>query len=236
MRDRLGRDAYVAPLEAVRSEEVTDPLAAPTAPPDAAYDSPEYGAAAYPVYADPNGPAAAGELVDESERLPDSAAWQGGRAPRDTTTWRSMVAGRRLAAPSVLRPIAGAVIVIAIVVIAIALLARGQDSAVAADPGSARLVIADFGEGAGYAATALGKTTAETVRREVDSGLGAAAARMPTLSAGVIRDASSAAREMRRQGAQALLWGTLPIACCTCERARGAANQISSANTPISAA
>jgi tetratricopeptide (TPR) repeat protein len=109
-----------------------------------------------------------------------------------------------------LRPIVGAVIVIAIVALAIALLTRGQDNVVAASPGSARLVIADFGEGANYAATALGKTTAETMRREVQSGLGAAAAGMPTLSAGVIRDASAAAREMRRQGAQALLWGTLP--------------------------
>ncbi|MGI8587778.1 MAG: tetratricopeptide repeat protein [Chloroflexia bacterium] len=137
---------------------------------------------------------------------------RGGRPPRQTVDWRNSVAGYTVGQSAVnMRPIITGTIILLLLLLVAGLISQlhfgGRPG-----PGSAKLVIADFGESADFTSTELGKKTAQTVMREVQAGLGgdAAKSRMPVVSAGIVRSAAEAAQELDRQDAQALLWGELP--------------------------
>src|SRR5690349_14780030 len=157
-------------------------------------------------------PSVSPEVVADEERLPATAPWRGGRAPRQTAAWRGAVAQRTGSGTgSTIRALIGGTVTLALVLVIIGLLLRGSDQAKSAEPGSAVLAIADFGEDTGFTAKAVGRTTGDTVAGAVRDALGAGAqTRMPVVRVGLIKSSADAERTLNSRPAQALLWGTLP--------------------------
>ncbi|HUS14542.1 MAG TPA: tetratricopeptide repeat protein [Chloroflexia bacterium] len=204
-------------LQEMRSQRTAQPpivepigVTHPT-PQEVEFDQLAGAAGAYAYTTPAESAAGAGELLEPSEGIPADLPRRGGRAPRNTAAWREAVAQRTAGGPSLVVPIVGGTLLFGLVLLGIALIVPNLQGNRAVTPGSAVLLIADFGERADYVATSLGHTTADTIIKEVQNGWSEAArTRMPIRGTGVVRNAADAAREMGREQAQAVLWGTLP--------------------------
>jgi tetratricopeptide (TPR) repeat protein len=209
LRAQRGRDQEtIAPIGVTHGTPQDDEFGVAASP--AATELPIPGTEAPPP--DILSPSVSPEVVMDEERLPATAPWRGGRAPRQTAAWRGAVAQRTGSSTgSTIRALIGGAITLGLVLVIIGLLLRGTDQARSAEPGSAVLAVADFGEGANFGATALGRTTADTVAGAVRDALGAGAeTRMPVVRTGLIKSAAEAERTLNSRPAQAVLWGTLP--------------------------
>lgn len=164
-------------------------------------------------------PVQAGELVEAADRLPDSVPRRGGRPPRQVAGWRRAVSrytdpqapGYQAPAsrvPRVLLAVLGTIALTAIVVVGLLLFFGGGARAI--EPGSAVLLIAEFGEGPTVQATSAGRTAAQNILQETQARLKNAPKTIAVASARLIHTAAEAQQELERQRAQALLWGTLP--------------------------
>ncbi len=167
--------------------------------------------AAPPAQPPPPPPAPWGDLVPDEERLDASVPRVGARPPRDTTVWRTTVAGTGGRSRRGLATLLGGVVTLAVAVGLIALLLRGNEVIAGAAPGSARLLIAAFAEGPTGAGSTLGQTTAQSIKLALDNARTPAdQARLPVATVGLITKAADAQSTLNRNQAQALLWGTLP--------------------------
>src|SRR5262249_18618172 len=158
-----------------------EPLSATTTPADeweqiaSAQGAGEQGLPPTPPAADPYPapvPLAGGELVVEDERLGPAAAWRGARPPRDPEPRRGAVAEQAVyPRRGGLRVLLGIVATVVVVILVIALLLRGREGVVQAEPGTAVLAVADFGEGAAYSPSGVGQQMGQSIRNEALDGL-----------------------------------------------------------------
>ena len=198
-------------LRAQHAAPGPDPIAAPPDDPDL-FDSPHRRTSPDPTALDPTAPLslAGGELLAASEGLPPGVTRYGARPPRYTAAWRGAVAQRTAATGgSSFRTIVGVVIVLGFLALLVGLLVNGATGVRPAVPGSAVLIVAEFGSGPAFTRDDSARAVADGIRRATAAG--GDATRMPVNKAGLITNAADAEKELNRQHAQALLWGTLPL-------------------------
>ncbi len=213
---RRTADERLERLQQLRAQHAApgpNPIAAPPNDPDLV-DPPHSPTPPDPTALDPNRPLSiaepGGELVPTGDGLPPTAPWRGARPPRYTAPWRGAVAERAAAVgSSSLRTVVGVVIVLGLIALLIALLVSGATGVRPVAPGSALLIVAEFGDGPAFTRNDGARGVADGIRLATSAG--GDAARMPVGKAGLITNAAAAGEELDRQRGQALLWGTLPL-------------------------
>ncbi|MDQ2810192.1 MAG: tetratricopeptide repeat protein [Chloroflexota bacterium] len=189
-----------------------DPIAAPPDDPTL-FDPPHSPTPPDPTALDPTIPLplefADGELLAAGEGLPPRVSQRGARSPRYTAAWRGAVAQRTAATGSrSFRTIVGVVIVLGFLALLIGLLVSSATSPRPAPPGTAALIVAEFGSGPAFTRDDSARAVADGIRLATMAG--GDATRMPVNKAGLITNAADAVDELNRQHAQAVLWGTMP--------------------------